>query len=328
MNYELSIIVPCYNVPIKQLRQCLESMEFVFKILPTEIWVIDDGSKEDVVVPFVESLGNPHIKAIRQENMCTGGARNTGIDLSTGRYITFVDADDFIYYGPYVEILNVLKKKQPDILAQGYTFCYEGPATAFMLEHDICPSSCRYFIRRTTLGSLRFTPGIFHEDEEFNTKLHLLRAHLIVLNFSGYFYRYEPLSITHNKDPKHIRKRFDDYITIFEHLLSLNLPPTHEIALQRRLRVMAMCYVVTLMRDMDSASDIKSSLARLSHLGLYPLPLRWHCLRYLFVALSCRWPATVVLLAPLVKLIYRIQDVTAKKRAFTAHADPFDAEQP
>ena len=53
MSCELSIIVPCYNTPKHRLRQCMESLEFVGRILPYEVWFIDDGSREDYIVSFV-----------------------------------------------------------------------------------------------------------------------------------------------------------------------------------------------------------------------------------------------------------------------------------
>ena len=277
---------------------------------------------------YVESRHDPHLHAIRQENMGCGGARNTGINHSRGKYITFVDADDFIYYGPYIELLKILREQQPDILAQGYTMHYEGAATTFMMNYDIHPSACSYFIRRALLADLRFTPHIFHEDEEFSTKLHLLRAHLITVPYSAYFYRYESTSITHNTERVHVLKRFEDYRTILHNLQLLNVPSPHDLALRRRLDIMAMCYVLTLLRDSSSRTDTIDALHQLAELNLYPLPFRWHGLRYLAVALSTRVPFIAHLISPLIKLLFKIQDASAEKRAFAAHAYLVNADEP
>ena len=325
MSCELSIIVPCYNTPKHRLRQCMESLEFVGRILPYEVWFIDDGSREDYIVSFVQEYGNPSFHAIRQQNMGCGGARNTGIDLCQGRYITFVDSDDFIYYGPYIEMLKVLKAKQPDILAQGYSFCFEGPATSFMMSYDVHPSCCSYIIRRSLLNELRFTPHIFHEDEEFTTRLHLLRAHLITLNFSAYFYRQEPDSIVHNRNPRHIAKRFEDFLGVMDRLKDLTPPAPHELALRRRLDVMAMCFIVMLMRDCTTGRDISSWIQQLRPRGFYPLPFRWHGMRYLFATIFTMHPLIVRVIAPFVKLYLKIKDASAEKRTFTAYADTADA---
>ena len=113
----------------------MDSLELVGSILPFEVWFIDEGSKEDYIVSYVEEQANPHFHALRQPNMGCGGARNTGIEHSTGRYVTFVDSDDFIYYGPYIEILKVLKETQPDILA--FT-----PVPVPTLSDALCWTSC------------------------------------------------------------------------------------------------------------------------------------------------------------------------------------------
>lgn len=325
---ELSIIIPCYDVPVSTLRQCVESMTFLDGVLPYEVWVIDDGSQKNQVVPFIESLGNTHFHAVRQQNMGPGGARNTGIGLSRGEYITFVDADDYILYGPYIEMLNLLMQKRPDILCQGCLCSYEGNATRFMMEYDISPSCCSYFIRRQTLGELRFTPYIFHEDEEFCTKLHLLRAHLITLTYSAYFYRYRADSITHNTDDEVIRKRFRDYLTVIHNLQSMHVKEPHQRALVRRLDIIAMCYIITLMRDMSDFRDIEASLQGLRQAGLYPLPFRWHGLRYFMVMIVSRIPWLTHILSPLTKLALKLRYGTTKKRAFTAHADLVNADEP
>ncbi|MCR5433060.1 MAG: glycosyltransferase family 2 protein [Bacteroidaceae bacterium] len=327
-NIELSIIIPCYNVPISTLRQCVESMTFLDGVLPYEVLIIDDGSQKNEVVPFVESLGNKNFRAIRQENMGPGGARNTGIEQSNGEYITFVDADDYILYGPYIKMLNLLMEKKPDILCQGCLRNYEGNATQYMMEYDISPSCCSYFIRRHTLGDLRFTPHIFHEDEEFCTKLHLLRAHLITLTYSAYFYRYRADSITHNSNDEVVRKRFSDYLTVIHNLQELHLKEPRHKALVRRLDIIAMCYVVTLMRDMTKWQDIEASLQGLRKTGLYPLPFRWHGMRYFTIMIVSRIPWLTHILSPLTKFALKLRYGTTQKRAFTAHADLVNADEP
>ncbi len=318
---KLSIIVPCYNVPLAMLKKCIESMEFIDTLMKYDVWIIDDGSKDDVVCKWVTSLGRENIHAIRQENLGPGGARNTGIEQSKGEYITFVDADDYLIYGTYYYILEKLIREQPDILCHGTLQEYSGPAIKYMMDKDICPSCCSYIIRRETLADLRFSPYIFHEDEEFCTKLHLLRAHLLTTTENGYFYRLRDNSITHNNSQEITEKRFNDFFTVMQHLQQLEIRPTYSKALQRRLDIMAMCYIITLLRDTTSIRMTIEKLKKLKSLHTYPLPFRWHGIRYFIIMLATIHPITVLLLTPFTKIALKMHNAGNAKRAFVAHID-------
>lgn len=105
----VSIIIPIYNVE-KFLRQCLETV--VTQTYPhLEIILVNDGSpdqSEAICKEFFKK--DTRIRYIRQENAGLSAARNAGIDLATGDYITFIDPDDWVTED-YIEILyNQLKK--------------------------------------------------------------------------------------------------------------------------------------------------------------------------------------------------------------------------
>ena len=99
---DLSIIIPVYNEKEQLLINCLQSIEHEMKknlSINYEIIIIDDGSKE-----YIEQLINDYkvnhpimdINYIKQQNMGVSAARNQGIKLATGKYITFIDSDDLI----------------------------------------------------------------------------------------------------------------------------------------------------------------------------------------------------------------------------------------
>lgn len=89
----LSIIIPHYNTPA-QLRILLNSLLEQKRDYPeTEIIVIDDGSTCDM--RFLQNYGDM-ITPIFQPNRGVASARNVGLMAATGRYITFVDADDMV----------------------------------------------------------------------------------------------------------------------------------------------------------------------------------------------------------------------------------------
>lgn len=95
MNDLISVVIPVYNVE-KYLDKCIET---VSKQTYTnlEIILVDDGSN-DLSPEICEAWKNKdkRIIVIHKENGGLSSARNVGIDLAKGKYITFVDSDDYI----------------------------------------------------------------------------------------------------------------------------------------------------------------------------------------------------------------------------------------
>lgn len=93
---KISIIVPVYKVPENLLRQCIESLiNQSFKNI--EIILVDDGSPDncgDICDEYAKK--DNRIKVIHQKNRGLAGARNTGFFQANGKWITFVDGDDWI----------------------------------------------------------------------------------------------------------------------------------------------------------------------------------------------------------------------------------------
>ena len=105
----LSVIIPVYNVE-PYLEQCLNSVvNQTYKNL--EIICINDGSTDN----SLKILENFHkkdnrIKIINQKNQGTATARNAGLDIATGEYITFVDSDDYLELKAYEKAMKVMLK--------------------------------------------------------------------------------------------------------------------------------------------------------------------------------------------------------------------------
>lgn len=88
----ISYIVPCYNARA-YLHQCLQSIQVMTRDT-YEVIVVDDGSIErvdDIVEAFA-----PEARYLYQDNQGAAAARNTGIAASTGVYLRFLDADDYL----------------------------------------------------------------------------------------------------------------------------------------------------------------------------------------------------------------------------------------
>ena len=92
---KLSVVIPVYNAE-KYLRQCLDSV-LNQDLTEIEVIAVDDGSTDrsgNILDEYATK--DLRVKVIHQENQGAGPARNQGIKLITGRYVTFFDADDFM----------------------------------------------------------------------------------------------------------------------------------------------------------------------------------------------------------------------------------------
>ncbi|HOP11178.1 MAG TPA: glycosyltransferase family 2 protein [Oscillospiraceae bacterium] len=92
---ELSVVIPVYNAA-KYLNQCLDSI-LNQDLMDFEIIAVDDGSTDNSYIILDEyAQKDSRVKVIRQSNQGAGPARNHGMALATGNYVTFFDADDFM----------------------------------------------------------------------------------------------------------------------------------------------------------------------------------------------------------------------------------------
>ena len=112
---KVTIIIPVYNAE-KTIEKCISSvLNQTYKNL--EILVIDDGSKDNSF-EVIKSIDDPRIKAIKKKNEGVAVTRNKGIKMALGKYIMFIDNDDFIDED-YVET-HVNNIKDNDIVISGY----------------------------------------------------------------------------------------------------------------------------------------------------------------------------------------------------------------
>ena len=90
---DISVIVPCYNAD-RYLNVCLESLK-AQKTLLIEMILIDDGSTDATgAILDAFAAGEPRARVLHMPNSGVSAARNRALELATGRYIAFVDADD------------------------------------------------------------------------------------------------------------------------------------------------------------------------------------------------------------------------------------------
>ena len=102
-SVEISIVLPVYNV-IDYLDECIKSILRQSNI-NFELIVVDDGSTDgSQILCDRYSESDSRIKVIHQKNAGLSAARNTGLNHAKGKYITFIDSDDFVGE-KYIEVL-------------------------------------------------------------------------------------------------------------------------------------------------------------------------------------------------------------------------------
>ncbi len=130
-NVLVSVIVPIYKAE-KCLRKCVDSIINQSQ-KNIEILLINDGSPDNSGAIIDEYAKNDdRIKVIHKKNGGVASARNAGLKVATGRYITFVDSDDWVDLDFIESLLNT--KKDADIIRS--KFYYEYGSGEFKIEDN------------------------------------------------------------------------------------------------------------------------------------------------------------------------------------------------
>lgn len=114
MSEKISVIVPIYKVE-PYLRKCVDSI-LAQTYQNLEIILVDDGSPDNcgaICEEYAEQ--DTRIKVIHKQNGGLSDARNAGLDVMTGKYVAFVDSDDWIMPRMYETLLQMLKQFQADM---------------------------------------------------------------------------------------------------------------------------------------------------------------------------------------------------------------------
>ena len=113
----ISFVMPAYNAE-KYIKMSIMSILNI-KEKNIEIIIVDDGS-EDRTYDIVRQINDSRLVVIKQNNRGVSAARNMGMKVARGKYITFVDSDDYIDAACYEEIID-----QIDFSKELYMFGYK-----------------------------------------------------------------------------------------------------------------------------------------------------------------------------------------------------------
>ena len=278
----VSFILTYYNLSAIMLCECIDSiLALSLEADKREIIVVDDGSEQSPVNALMKY--GDEITYIRQRNQGLSEARNTGIQMATGRYLQFVDADDYLIRDAYDHCLLIAQKDSPEMVV--FDFCTSTHASMkeykdqpsqsgshYMRHNNIHGMACGYLFSRSILGDLRFTTGIYHEDEEFTPMLLLRAESVMVTNAQAYCYQERQDSITN--DEHNQQKRLDDMKALIHrlHIAADRMPVDDKTALQRRVAQLTMDYIYQVIYQTRSRQQLETEIVELTQKGLFPLP--------------------------------------------------------
>ena len=202
----ISVIVPVYNVE-KYFDACINSIiSQTYKEL--EIILVDDGSTDSsgrLCDQYAKK--DSRIKVIHKENGGVSSARNTGIDIATGEYITFVDADDYIDANMYETLYEMAIKTGAEIVECDFVYrkvpenvknqVYEisGLKALEKLYSDdteygiLTVSPCNKIFKRDIVSNIRFKVGCsIAEDRDFILRVFFHTEKYVKYNVPLYYY--------------------------------------------------------------------------------------------------------------------------------------------
>ena len=242
MHSLVSIIVPIYKVE-PYLRRCLDSIvNQTYTNL--EIILVDDGSPDTCPQICDEyAAKDKRIVVIHKENGGLSDARNAGLEISKGEYISFVDSDDWVDE-KYIEILlNSAIAENTDIAIgeniQTNGFCnkpknistiktYSSKEALYHLfsqNHIAFTISCGKLYKKELFSNLHFPIGKYHEDE-FTTYILFYRSKKIVYtNCILYYYFRHSNSITGSRHPWDVLEVFEQRYLFFKNKNEKDLLP-------------------------------------------------------------------------------------------------------
>ena len=209
-NPTVSVIVPVYNAG-DYLSECVESvMAQTFE--DWELILIDDGSSDNGAAMCLDYAAAMPTKVRTERVMRLGlsGARNTGIKMARGEYITFLDADDKLFpksISTMVEIMRstpeygiVVSQFTPTEATahkEAHINTYrpeEAIVRTLYQEKNFLSSACAKLYRRDIFNTELFADGRYYEDLEFMPRAYLRVGKIAISDEALYYYRPNPKS--------------------------------------------------------------------------------------------------------------------------------------
>jgi len=235
----LSIIVPIYKVEAF-LSKCIDSL--LVQDLPEkdyEIILVDDGSPDQCgAICDSYALRHANIKVVHRSNGGLSAARNSGIDIAEGRFLQFVDSDDYLELNVLKALVEKAETDELDVLRFNYqnvnekykVFEPNKVSKPFVDYHDVVCNGLtfltdrlgfgcyawQFLIRRELLENCRFKEGIYFEDTEWTPRLLVKAKRVTSIDLISYNYLQREGSITQSVGEKRRKKLLGDKLLLID----------------------------------------------------------------------------------------------------------------
>lgn len=254
---KISVIIPVYNTE-KYISKCLDSV-INQTLNDIEIICVNDGSTDNsykILLDYAKKYSN--ILVINQKNKKQGAARNTALKVSKGKYIVFLDSDDYLDVKTLEILYSQAIKSNLDMLSFAGTNFYDNTKKLLYNKYyqfsylpknfnikcfsykdcssfitNMAVSACltcykRDFIKK---NDIYFPENLYFEDNVFFVKSLLTAKRCGICMTTLYYRRIHSKSTTQNWN-----KYFGDYLLICEQVISLvdELPISEDIRLKYR----------------------------------------------------------------------------------------------
>lgn len=218
---KISVIVPIYNVE-SYVRQCIQSI-LDQSIKDIEIILVNDGSTDNSICKIQDLIDtNNNIILINQENKGLSAARNTGLKYAKGKYIAFIDSDDYVDTFFLERLYSEAETYDLDVACGGYSKLVNNTITPKLRKNELLKlgviDGTTYLHKQFKLNDYRmevwddlykrsflmkyklsFSNGLLHEDEDFTPSILLHAKRVKLVDSYGYIYRYRDNSIMNSK---------------------------------------------------------------------------------------------------------------------------------
>lgn len=239
-EYNVSIVIPVYNCE-KYVKDCVQSIlnQDYEDLKKVQVILVDDGSSDkslEICRKLQNEINQCTIEVITGENEGVSAARNKGIIASRGKYIMFIDADDFISKNALRKLIDFFDKNYEDVdlvTYSMYEYDVKTKSKKIIQRYKDCFTTTKvydlneqYYAIQPTMNvivknlydeNVLFNNKIyFHEDILYNTQIVMKKAKIGYVKEAKYLYRIYGNSTTDYKvNPLY---SFEQYMYVFETL--------------------------------------------------------------------------------------------------------------